>query len=268
MKKTVLFGALVFGACALVAQGPRGGFGPMGGRGAGMFGGPGGFVAGAPYSGVEVVQSQETLVDGNSISKKRQMSVSRDGQGRVRTEETITPPPGSGKQPFTQITILDYVGGNRYLLDSSTMTAYQSPLRVPPARTANNAAPGGRAGGPQVVRTTLPPQSINGIPSTGTSLVETIPAGSPIGNERPIVITRTVWISNDLKVPVQIKSSDPRFGTTSMDLTNVTQSEPSPSLFVVPPGYTVKTGGGGRDFGGPAGGPGPQMRGRHSPPQQ
>src|SRR4051794_23136461 len=119
MKKAVLIGSLVFGACALVAQGPRGGFGPMGGgRGAGMFGGPGGFVTGAPYSGVEVVQSQEALADGNSITKKRQTNVSRDSQGRVRTEETITPPASSGKAPFTQVTILDYVGGNRYLLDS------------------------------------------------------------------------------------------------------------------------------------------------------
>jgi hypothetical protein len=259
MNKKLLFGSVVFGACALLAQGPRGGFGPMGGRGAGMFGGPGAFVTGAPYSGVEVVQSQETLADGNTITRKRQTSVSRDGQGRVRTEETITPPASSGKAAFTQITILDYVGGHRYLLDSSTMTAYQSPLRVPPARGANSRAPGtGRAGGPQVVSTTLPAQSINGLPSAGTSVVETIPAGQ-IGNERPIQITRTVWISNDLKIPVQIRSSDPRFGTTSMDLTNVTQSEPSPSLFMVPAGYTVKTGGGGL---------GPQMRGRRPPPEQ
>ncbi|MDQ1472446.1 MAG: hypothetical protein QOJ99_3926 [Bryobacterales bacterium] len=262
MKRTVLIGSLVFSACALLAQGPRGGFGPMGGRGAGMFGGPGAYVTGAPYSGVEVMQSQEVLADGNTITKKRQASVSRDGQGRVRIEETITPPAASGKQPFTQITILDYVGGNRYLLDSSTMTAHQSPLRIPPARNGNMTPPTGRAGGPQIVRTTLPAQSVNGLPSTGTSLVETIAAGQ-IGNERPIQITRTVWISNDLKIPVQIRSSDPRFGTTSMDLTNVTQAEPSPSLFMVPAGYTVKSGGGDRGFGGP----GPQMRG-HRPPQQ
>jgi hypothetical protein len=266
MKKSALVISLLLPACALFAQGPRGsgGFGPMGGRGAGMFGGPqGGFVTGAPYSGVEVVQRQEALADGNTITTKHQTNVFRDGVGRLRTEETITPSASSGKQPYTQVTILDYVGGNRYLLDSSTMTAYQSPLRTPPARSGaagagktmpRVATPGSGANAPQVVRTTLAPQAVNGLLSTGAHHVETIAAGQ-IGNERPIQIQRTVWVSNDLKVPVQIKSSDPRFGTTVMDLTNVVQSEPSPSLFMVPAGYTLKTGGG-RGFGGPGGGPG------------
>ena len=274
MKKSVVFFALLPG---LMAQGPRGGggFGPMAGRGPGMFGGPQAYVTGAPYSGVEVVQSQEVLADGNTITTKHQRSVSRDGQGRLRTEETVTPPAGSGKQAYTLVTILDYVGGNRYLLDSSTMTAYQSPLHTPKQGGGNGGAigrrpPGGRAGAagtansPQVARNVLAAQSVNGLMATGTQHVETIPAGS-IGNERPIQVSRTVWISNDLKVPVQIRSSDPRFGTTTMELTNVVQSEPSPSLFMVPAGYTVQSGG--RGFGGPGGpgGPGggqrPQARG-------
>ncbi|MES1257093.1 MAG: hypothetical protein ABUS51_01635 [Acidobacteriota bacterium] len=264
MKKSVLFVALV---PALIAQGPRGGgFGPMGGRGGGMVGGPQAYVTGAPYSGVAVVQRQEVLADGNTITTKHQTNVFRDSQGRVRTEETVTPPASSGKQSYTLVTILDFVGGNRYLLDSSTMKAYQSTLHIPQqgAGTAAAAArrgPGAATGAnaPQVVRTTLAPQSVNGLMATGTQHVETIPVGQ-IGNERPIQVSRTVWISNDLKIPVQIKSSDPRFGTTTMELTNVVQSEPSPSLFMVPAGYTVQSGG---RFGGP-GGPGgqrPQMRG-------
>lgn len=269
MKKSILFCFV----STLLAQGPPPGFGPgggpMGGRGIGMFGGPQAYVTGAPYSAVEVVQRQETLSDGNTIANKHQTTVYRDGQGRVRTEETVTPPASSGKQPYTIVTILDYVGGNRYLLDSSTMTAYQSPLRTPRQPGTGTGRSGGPASGtgPQIVKTTLPPQTINGVLSSGTQIVETIPAGQ-IGNERPIQITRTVWISNDLKVPVQIKSSDPRFGTTEMDLTNIVQSEPSPSLFMVPAGYTTQQGGG-RGFGGPGGpgGPGPQMRGRH-PGQQ
>ncbi len=266
---------------ALFAQGPRpgmgGGFGPMAGRGVGMFGGPESFVTGAPYSAVEVVQTQEAFADGNSITRKHQTNVFRDGQGRVRTEETVTPPASSGKQPYQIVTILDYVGGNRYMLDSSTMTAYQSPLRAPKqgrgpgsGQGAGQAGmlpqsrgprPGSTENAPQIARAALAPQAVNGLLSTGTHHVETIPAGQ-IGNERPIQITRTTWISNDLKVPVQIRSSDPRFGTTSMDLTNIVQAEPSPSLFMVPAGYTVKTGGG-RDFGpdGP-GGPGDPARKR------
>jgi len=277
MKKTLILSLILLPA--LFAQGPPprgggfgpgGGFGAMGGRGAGMFGGPESYVTGAPYSALQVVQTQEAFADGNSITTKRQTSIVRDGQGRVRTEETITPPASSGKQPYTLVTILDYVAGVRYQLDSSTMKAYQSPLRVPRQAAAGTGRPVPMARGPrggaensaQVVRTTLAPQAVNGLLSTGTHHVQTIPAGQ-IGNERPIQITRTMWVSNDLKVPVQIKSSDPRFGTTTMDLTNIVQSEPSPSLFMVPAGYTTKTAGG-RGFGGPD----HQMRGGARPTQQ
>lgn len=261
------------------------------GRGPGMMGGgPPRVVAGAPYSGTEVVQSQETLADGNVIQRKRQTNVYRDSVGRVRTEETITPDASTGKAPYTIATILDYAGGKRYELNSSTMTAYESPLRVPhdpPARgggasgTATGTSSGGvspmavRRGGavtgtadpnrPSVVRTQLTPATINGVLAAGMQHVETIPVGA-IGNTRPIQTTRTEWVSNDLKVPVQIKSNDPRFGSSDMELTNIIQAEPSASLFMVPAGYTIKTGGGG-GFGGPGGGgPRPQSRGPHGPP--
>jgi len=277
MKKLIwISGCLLLPSLALLGQGMRGGGGfPMGGRGMGMMGGPHGLVTGAPYSATEVEQTQETLADGNTIVRKHQVNVFRDSQGRVRTEETITPDASSGKQPFTLTTILDYVGGNRYLLDSSTMTAYQSPLRTPrtpPAAGSNGPSPMARRGGaqadvarpdrPSVVHTTLAPQSVNGVLASGSQRVETIPAGA-IGNARPIQATHIVWISTDLKVPVQMKSVDPRFGTSDMELTNIVQSEPSASLFVVPAGYTLKTGG--RGPGGPGGA---MMRGRPGPPPQ
>ncbi len=268
---------VVLPAAALLAQGPRGeGRGPMG-RGPGMMGGPARMVAGAPYSATEVVQSQETLADGNVIQRKRQTNVYRDSSGRVRTEETITPDASTGKAPYTVATILDFVGGKRYELNSSTMTAHESPLRVPhdpPAATGGASpmavrrgpGPGGNPNDPNrpsVVRTQLTPATVNGVLAAGTQHVETIPAGV-IGNARPIQTSRTEWVSNDLKVPVQIKSNDPRFGSSDMELTNIIQAEPSASLFMVPAGYTLKTGGPG--FGGPGGGPRPQSRGPHGPP--
>src|SRR5215471_1489020 len=124
MKKLISVSCLLVApVCGLLAQGPPprgGGFGPMGGRFMGMMGGPQALVTGAPYSAVEVVQQQENLADGNSIVHKRQTNVYRDSQGRIRTEETITPDASTGKQPYTLTTILDFAGGHRYLLDSST----------------------------------------------------------------------------------------------------------------------------------------------------
>lgn len=253
--------------------GPGFGRGPGGGRGMGMLGGASAYVTGAPFSAVQVVQTQEALMDGNTITRKYQTTIARDGQGRVRTEETIAARPGSGEAAHTIVTILDYVAQTRYVLDSKTMTAHQAPLRIPMARggaglrDGNSLVPRpGRTGQentPNITRTTLAPQVVNGVLASGTSHVETIPAGQ-IGNERPIQISRQVWVSNELKVPVQIRSSDPRFGVTLMELTNVVQAEPSGSLFVVPAGYTVKQGRGGPGFGEAffgGSGPGLQKRG-------
>lgn len=257
-------------AAVLLAQGPppdvRRGFGGagfaggFGGRGPGILGaGPGSrtLVTGAPYSAVETVQRLQTLANGNQISTKEQSNVYRDSQGRIRTEETTTPPASSGKSARTLVTIFDPVAGNRYMLDSSTMIAHQSSL--PPFRGAANARPAPPAP-PDVTTTSLGTAVINGVSATGTQLTETIPAGA-IGNTQAIQVVRITWISTELKVPVQIKTTDPRFGTTDMELTNITQSEPSASLFVVPAGYTIQQDSG-RGPGGARGaarrGPGPQ----------
>jgi hypothetical protein len=269
MKKTIAILLMPLFAAGMFAQGPRGGgFGGFGGGrgpGGGILGagpGPRTPVTGAPYSGTETVSSQQSLAGGNQISRTQTSTVARDSQGRVSTSETITPPASSGKAPFTVQTIFDPVAGYRYVLDSSTMIAMQEPLPKPRTGT-----PPARPARPNETTTSLGTQTINGVTATGTQITETIPAGA-IGNAQPIQVVRVTWISTALQVPVQIKNSDPRFGTNSMELTNIVQGEPSAALFVVPAGYTVKQGG--RGPGARGGGPGParaaQWKGR--PPQR
>ena len=272
MSLTASFGVLL-------AQGPGGalpgglhpgGFGPFGGRGLAIAGmGPGELVTGAPYSAAQVVQSQTAFADGNRISNRHQTQIYRDSQGRIRTEETVTPPADSGRQPFTMITIVDPVAGSRTVLNSSDMTARQGrfaagrrlerPDGPPPSADARP-----QGAGPQRTTTILGTQAINGVAATGTQTTETIPAGA-IGNAQPITVSRTVWISTELKVPVQIRSSDPRFGTMEMELTNIAQTEPSAALFVLPAGYTLQQGRGLRGPGGPQGMARPQGRVRGGP---
>ena len=50
------------------------------------------------------------------------------------------------------------------------------------------------------------------------------------------------WYSQDLKMTVLSETSDPRSGTSSMKLTNVSRAEPSRSLFEVPVGSTLTEG--------------------------
>jgi hypothetical protein len=266
MKKSLI----VFGLCAaatLFAQGPPPGrgpgrMGPGGPGGMGMERGPGmgRTVTGAPYSAQQVIERSQTLPNGNVISNKTQVNVYRDSSGRVRTERTVAagrPGPGqSATQAATGaartiVNIHDPVAGVSSEFDTASKTARQ--MTLPNFRGGNPAFAGNRGGrapngsttDPNVVTESLPMQTINGVQATGTRVTRTIPAGQ-IGNAAPLQIVRETWQSPDLKVPVMVKTSDPRFGTTVEQLTNITRSEPDPSLFQVPSDYTVTKGRGPR----------------------
>ena len=242
------FFVIALSAIVLSAQGPP----PPGHRGFGprfdiMSAGPGSRtpVTGAPYSGVHATQNQQTLADGNQITRQEQSKVFRDSQGRVRIEHTMSRPWGPGGQtPKTVITIFDPVAGYSYMLNPTAMTAVKMPLH-PPNSAADNGGPhpprhgkGPWISGAQVQTENLGTQAVNGVSATGTRTTETIPAGA-IGNQQAITIVRENWVSTDLKVPVLIKSTDPRFGNMTMQLTNIVQAEPDASLFQIPSGYTV-----------------------------
>jgi len=135
------------------------------------------------------------------------------------------------------------------------------PARTPPAGAGQDRVFRGAANDSHVVRETLVGQSIGGVYATGTRSTRTIPAGEQ-GNSQEMQMVHETWTSTDLKIPVLVKDSDPVRGTTVRQMNNITRAEPDPSLFQVPAGYTVKTGGpGGRGPGrrGP-GGPGGQGR--------
>lgn len=267
MKKSLI----VLGLCAaatLFAQGPPPGRGPgrmgPGGPGMGMGMGMGRTVTGAPYSAQEVTEESQTLANGNVISRKVQVSVYRDSSGRVRTERTVPAgrpgPAGQATEAATGstrtiVSIHDPVAGTSSELDTVAKTARTMTL---PTFRGNAAAAGPRAGrgangpanDPNVTTETLPMQTINGVQATGTRVTRTIPAGR-IGNAQPIQIVTETWHSPDLKVPVMMKTTDPRSGTRVTQLTNITRAEPDPSLFQIPSDYTL------------AKGRGPGNRGQH-----
>jgi len=251
MRRLVFTSMFVCGI-ALLAQGPGGRPRGMGGFGPEprMMMGPRTPVTGAPYSATETRQFQQALSGGNTISRQETIKVYRDSAGRVRTESTFTRP--GLTTPQTTISIFDPVGGYSYILNPAKSTAVK--VAQPPSANGNASArtPRTRPNAPQVQTESLGTQTVNGVTATGTRTTETIAAGA-IGNAQAIQVVREVWTSSDLKVPVMIKSTDPRFGTSVTQLTNIVQSEPDASLFQVPSNYTVTSraeGGFGRGFGG------------------
>ncbi|MGH9833461.1 MAG: hypothetical protein ACRD9Y_10620, partial [Blastocatellia bacterium] len=82
-------------------------------------------------------------------------------------------------------------------------------------------------------------QMIEGVMAEGVRFTLTIPAGA-IGNTLPIEIVDEEWFAPELQTRVMTRHSDPRSGVTTYRLTNINRSDPDPSLFAVPAGYTIK----------------------------
>jgi hypothetical protein len=87
----------------------------------------------------------------------------------------------------------------------------------------------------------LEAQNVNGVTAKGTRTTIDIPVGQ-IGNDRAFQVVNERWYSDDLQMVVKSSNSDPRFGTTTYDLTNINRAEPDATLFQVPSDYTVKEG--------------------------
>jgi hypothetical protein len=79
---------------------------------------------------------------------------------------------------------------------------------------------------------------IDGLWAHGTRTTTTIPVNAQ-GNDRPLVMISENWFSEELKLQVLSKRSDPRRGETTDRLTNIDRSEPDPALFRPPADYTI-----------------------------
>jgi len=267
----VLSGVLVLGAAAVQAQrhgpdGPPPFGGPMELMGfEGMHGGK--TVKGAPFSATATSETTETLQDGSVIHRTSQVSMYRDSQGRSRHEATFTgfgPLTASGT-PKKMVMISDPVAGVHIMLDDENKVAHKNALHVHAGNGGNAQSDPAFEGKMQdrmqkeeaaglLKKESLGTQTINGIVAEGTRTTHIIPAGQ-IGNEKALQVVSERWYSADLQIVLKSTRTDPRFGTTTYTVTSVQRTEPSASLFAVPAGYSVQSGG--RGPGGPGGrGPG------------
>jgi hypothetical protein len=216
-------------------------------------------LAGSPYSGEQVDESTQILADGTQITRTTgfHQKAWRDSQGRIRIERPVAPAGNlSGRKGLpTLVVIQDPVAGFSYIMDDVSRVAHRVTLqtRVLPPQRANpvaavpapapapSAPPAPVAANPQRPQYSfenLGSQTIDGIQANGTRRTTLYPAGSQ-GNDAPFTITQEVWTSPDLNLTILTVTADPRQGTTTSKVANLSRSEPDPALFFVPVGYTV-----------------------------
>ncbi|HSB15539.1 MAG TPA: hypothetical protein VLE22_13865 [Bryobacteraceae bacterium] len=239
-----LTAAAILSAQATPPGGPvRGPFGVVGGVPGGGAGGsivvgpkPDMLIPGAPFSGVQVREVRQSLPNGNQIQRLEDTKFYRDGQGRMRIE-VPQPNPTNDRAPVL-IEIFDPVAGAAYILDPSNLTGRKSAFLLP--KTQGRSTRKRQAG--QVQEEDLGIRKVNGFEATGRRATQTIPAGA-IGNRQTILSVTETWTSTVLKIPILHKRSDPRFGDSTVQLTQIALGEPDPSLFQVPENYKLTPGG-------------------------
>jgi hypothetical protein len=244
--------------------------------------GPATPITGAPYSGTITNEMTQTLEDGTHIAQTMNGNVARDSAGRTRQDAPLPEIGNLSAANAPHIVFVqDPVAQVSYTLDLTNKTAQKVPAPSVPAMGVTGAAGGpgegpvfamrlrnGSAAAPagamqipdvppppgmimmrqlvnddsaQVTTEDLGSQTMQGVTVTGTRTTHVIPAGQ-IGNDAPITITNEVWTSPDLKTVVYSKRNDPRMGVQTFQLTNITRTDPDPSLFTVPPDFKVVDG--------------------------
>jgi TonB family protein len=230
-----------------------------------------GTVKNAPFSGEMVCEGVQTLADGNRISNRMSFMIYRDREGRMRRETSFKiRDAGSGEyKEQKKIQVSDPFGGQNFWLDPQNRTAHKStflllgPMKeiagvrsfqpVEGGLVSNGGAIAtGNVCGPRPIRPvrglganaetkneSLGTQAIEDVEAEGTRITQTIPAGS-IDNERPIEIIYERWFSQELQLDLLVKSVDPRSGEWTQQFISINRSDPDPSLFEIPPDYTVQ----------------------------
>lgn len=200
----------------------------------------------APFSAVMVERMEETLSDGTNINRENEEAVMRDSVGRTYRARKIIRPAAAGERdtiPRMMVTISDPVQHVQYVC---------SPVKVC-RKMGYRTWPNGR--GPQ--RGPYPPlhpgkdgnvtveelgtSDISGVQVVGRRVTRVFPEGT-VGNDRPITSVEELWRSEELDVAMQVKRTDPRYGTRTTTLTQVSLGEPDASYFQIPEGYRVVEG--------------------------
>jgi hypothetical protein len=206
-------------------------------------------IAGCPFSAVVEIKHTQTLGDGSHIVTKVKALSYRDSSGRVGYQSyAVTDTDKDASERPNMIEIYDPVAGFVYMILPFRNAAWRSKLSGPAPAVGDlprhfysaeaavpSAGPDSRV---KLVVEYLGSQRMQGVRVIGTRTVRTIPVGVE-GNDRELTVISETWFSRELGFKLLEKTSDPRSKDREMRVTTLELSEPDPTLFQVPAGYTI-----------------------------
>ena len=79
---------------------------------------------------------------------------------------------------------------------------------------------------------------MEGVTVHGVRETQIIPAAQN-GTAKEVTVTDEYWYSDELRLNMLVKHNDPRTGSVTTTVTQVTRTEPDAAIFEIPSGYKL-----------------------------
>jgi hypothetical protein len=201
-------------------------------------------VPNAPFSGT--VRVERTVIQPNGEPLRQLWSIreiARDSQGRIYNEfRPLLPASVRDIPPATVIHLYDPQNRMTEYLYPANKTYRMMMLQRPPATdtTEDFASPAAAAAPPSEFtrQEDLGTRTIAGQQVHGVRVTQTLLAAES-GTGQDIVVTDEYWYSDALRLNLTTRHNDPRTGSVTMTVTQISRGEPNAALFGVPADYTM-----------------------------
>lgn len=193
----------------------------------------------APFTATVSTTWIRILDDSNTMTVQNQRTIARDNIGRIFQERRNLYPAGDPRgKTIRQLEYSDPRTGVIYYCkpDERVCETHDYFPRLAPARAVPAGPRNGGAG--FLTRTALGNDNMGGVDVVGTRETTTINAGVA-GNDSAISIVKEFWFSSQLGINVVEKRQDPRIGTQTFTVSDISLGEPDARLFDMPSDYRV-----------------------------
>jgi hypothetical protein len=193
---------------------------------------------GAPFTSMVRAEWTRTLEDGSTMTTWNRRVVARDSAGRIFQERrTLVPTDGPHEPELMRTEISDPATHMKYFCfvwrQVCELQRYE--MSADPQEGPAGEFDGGKV---TITREDMGKSNIAGVDVNGTREILTYAAGV-IGNDRPLSVTKEIWYSPALGLNLMVKRSDPRYGTQTISVSEISLTGPDPRVFTLPAGYRV-----------------------------
>jgi hypothetical protein len=196
-------------------------------------------VPNAPFSAVVNIEKSYIRKDRPPFELKSFRQIGRDSSGRIHNERrTFSRESNDGTPELERIHLFDPQSRVSTWIDIRkkifwTTTGDHPPSTEPP--TIRFAAPDGNAPPSEFTKDEdLGVRDFDGVSARGLRQTQTV-VDENTGKD--LVVTDEYWYSQDLRINLVVKHSDPRKGTTTITVSEIKQAAPDPQFFEIPEGY-------------------------------